>query len=427
MNTKRYDVIVVGAGLAGLVSGIKLQQAGKRVLIIERLARAGGLVGTHQLNGFEYVIAANDFGKRMADTIRNLGVDVEFTHPKAKMHFDTDEITLPPNGKTLVGLLKHVPGLINFIRAIRKPENAEAMLGPLVEAKVKNPKTQDLIKHVSYAFGIQPNELPISLLKDETPFKYQAAKFCTPKGGPQVLIDRMLDKFLTQGELKLSTWVLDIQDEGTHKRVVTEEGEYLAEVVVSSIPQWQSYPKEFKSGLSVSMFSVALGQEVKFPKDVHSLIYYPRHVSQWFGQIEAGEQPEDFGFHLFPNYYPGRDYFSVNVYFYLPRGVEALSDEATEALKARVFQRIEKLVPGFNSGIKDCQFIPPKRFNEIHHLWSRNSAFITAPGFQKPGNLSDTGVYQVGNSVYPPGSHAGAAVFSGEWVAEKILDKEVTA
>lgn len=38
-----YDVIVIGAGNAGLVSALTLQKKGKKVLILEKSKMAGGV------------------------------------------------------------------------------------------------------------------------------------------------------------------------------------------------------------------------------------------------------------------------------------------------------------------------------------------------------------------------------------------------
>src|SRR5690349_5761607 len=42
MREKNYDVVIVGAGLGGLLSAAELVQRGKRVAIVERLPHSGG-------------------------------------------------------------------------------------------------------------------------------------------------------------------------------------------------------------------------------------------------------------------------------------------------------------------------------------------------------------------------------------------------
>ncbi|MEC0245313.1 FAD-dependent oxidoreductase [Paenibacillus chitinolyticus] len=39
---KTYDAAVIGAGLAGLIAAVKLTQAGKSVVVLEKSHRLGG-------------------------------------------------------------------------------------------------------------------------------------------------------------------------------------------------------------------------------------------------------------------------------------------------------------------------------------------------------------------------------------------------
>ncbi|MFP4525536.1 MAG: protoporphyrinogen oxidase [Bacteroidales bacterium] len=48
------DVIVLGAGLTGLVVAHKLKQQGKKVYIIEKKSRVGGVIDTEERNGFVF-------------------------------------------------------------------------------------------------------------------------------------------------------------------------------------------------------------------------------------------------------------------------------------------------------------------------------------------------------------------------------------
>ncbi|MEZ5102522.1 MAG: NAD(P)/FAD-dependent oxidoreductase [Thermoleophilia bacterium] len=50
--TGRPDVVVVGAGVAGLACALRLQQEGRHVLVLERDGRPGGRVRTDRVDGF---------------------------------------------------------------------------------------------------------------------------------------------------------------------------------------------------------------------------------------------------------------------------------------------------------------------------------------------------------------------------------------
>jgi thioredoxin reductase len=47
---RKYDVVIMGGGLAGLTCGLYLQEAGLNVLILERSPRAGGLTSSWQVH-----------------------------------------------------------------------------------------------------------------------------------------------------------------------------------------------------------------------------------------------------------------------------------------------------------------------------------------------------------------------------------------
>ena len=52
-RTRRADVVVVGAGLAGLTAAREVRRGGKSVLVLEAARRAGGRVWSHPLGGGE--------------------------------------------------------------------------------------------------------------------------------------------------------------------------------------------------------------------------------------------------------------------------------------------------------------------------------------------------------------------------------------
>jgi phytoene dehydrogenase-like protein len=54
MNEKHYDIIIAGAGMAGLTAGAYLSQYGYKVLICEQAEKAGGLVSSFEYKGFTF-------------------------------------------------------------------------------------------------------------------------------------------------------------------------------------------------------------------------------------------------------------------------------------------------------------------------------------------------------------------------------------
>jgi len=53
-QTDTRDVLIVGAGIAGLTAGAYLARAGLKVLLCEKEKKTGGLVNSFEHNGFTF-------------------------------------------------------------------------------------------------------------------------------------------------------------------------------------------------------------------------------------------------------------------------------------------------------------------------------------------------------------------------------------
>ena len=63
----QYDVIIIGAGIGGLVCGNYLAKAGMKVLIVERHNKVGGYCTSFKRNGFTFDAAAHSMGSCRED------------------------------------------------------------------------------------------------------------------------------------------------------------------------------------------------------------------------------------------------------------------------------------------------------------------------------------------------------------------------
>jgi len=67
----RYDVVVIGAGMSGLAAAIRLAHFGKKVAVLERHDRVGGLNSYYSLNGYDLDVglhAVTNFAPRGVST-----------------------------------------------------------------------------------------------------------------------------------------------------------------------------------------------------------------------------------------------------------------------------------------------------------------------------------------------------------------------
>lgn len=76
----RYDVVIVGAGIAGMTSAAFLSKKGYKVLVVEKEEQLGGLVSSFSVDGFLYDAGARgivDSGI-VKPMLKQLGINVEF-------------------------------------------------------------------------------------------------------------------------------------------------------------------------------------------------------------------------------------------------------------------------------------------------------------------------------------------------------------
>ena|SRR5687768_6111923 len=70
-----YDAIIIGAGHNGLVAAAYLARAGKKVLVLERRSKIGGVVATEEIfPGFKYSTCAHSAGTFFAGIIADLAL-----------------------------------------------------------------------------------------------------------------------------------------------------------------------------------------------------------------------------------------------------------------------------------------------------------------------------------------------------------------
>lgn len=74
------DIIIIGAGTAGLTAGIYAARAGKSALILESTAYGGQIINTPDIENYPGIahISGFDFAQKLHDQAVALGVEIEF-------------------------------------------------------------------------------------------------------------------------------------------------------------------------------------------------------------------------------------------------------------------------------------------------------------------------------------------------------------
>jgi thioredoxin reductase (NADPH) len=78
MNTSSFDVIVIGAGPAGLTAATEVARAGLRALCLDKLAPGGALINLRGLHDFETADDGPTLASRLTDDATEAGVEISF-------------------------------------------------------------------------------------------------------------------------------------------------------------------------------------------------------------------------------------------------------------------------------------------------------------------------------------------------------------
>lgn len=96
----KYDVIIVGAGIAGLTASAFLAKSGCPVLLLEKNKKTGGLVNSFTRQGFTFDggIRATENSGVLFPMLKKLGIEMDFVKNEVSMGFKKDIIRLTGTG-----------------------------------------------------------------------------------------------------------------------------------------------------------------------------------------------------------------------------------------------------------------------------------------------------------------------------------------
>jgi len=80
MNAKIYDVVIIGAGMAGLSAALELSSKGKKIIVLERQSQPGGLATNFKRKDFVFessIHCVNDLGPegQITQFLKNYGLE----------------------------------------------------------------------------------------------------------------------------------------------------------------------------------------------------------------------------------------------------------------------------------------------------------------------------------------------------------------
>ncbi|WP_167568687.1 FAD-dependent oxidoreductase [Brevibacillus migulae] len=86
---KRFEVAIIGGGIAGLVASIELAQAGKSVVLFEKSSQLGGRAISVKKNGAVFDLGSHAIikGGALHDIFQDLGIRMEGGSPGTNVSF----------------------------------------------------------------------------------------------------------------------------------------------------------------------------------------------------------------------------------------------------------------------------------------------------------------------------------------------------
>jgi phytoene dehydrogenase-like protein len=157
MDEHRSDVIVIGAGIAGLAAAALLARQGKRVLLVEQSKSVGGRAKTRVLDGFHFNLGAHALyrGGPAEAVLQELGVRYGGSAPpltgqlalkNGQLHtFPTGTVSLLTTD--LLGLSSKLEAarMLGSVARIRTDDIMDVPLAEWVDSQISHPEVRSLL------------------------------------------------------------------------------------------------------------------------------------------------------------------------------------------------------------------------------------------------------------------------------------------
>jgi len=138
----KYDVIIVGGGMAGLTAAAFAADAGYSVLICEKENMVGGLINSFDKNGFIFdsgIRAIEDLGI-LFPMLKSLGIDIEFVKSRVSLGIEDKVINIiseenlrdyfellvgfyPETRDDIEKIINHIKTVMQYMRVLYGIEN----------------------------------------------------------------------------------------------------------------------------------------------------------------------------------------------------------------------------------------------------------------------------------------------------------------
>jgi phytoene dehydrogenase-like protein len=427
-----YDVIIIGAGISGLVCGCYLAKAGMKVLIIEQHDKPGGYCTSFKRKGFTFDAAAHSFGSyREKGNFRKILKDLSVDTTLSIRRFDPSDIIVTPDfrvtfwndtNKTIDGLATIFPKEKNNIRKYYQYFNELNPSKQFDDIKLKDRTFATFLTSFfsdnalinAIAFPVLGNGgLPPSLISAFTGTKifreFMIDGGYYPKDGMQSL-PNALANFITgkNGTIVYKKLVQKILcDNGKAEGVMLDNNKfYFARFVVSACDITQTFKtflgdeisgehligKLHRSDSSISTFTLYLGIDQPFkelPDEGTNVWYLPYYdLDKMFNHIEAASLDNFGGGGYMFRVSPGRK--TILAFCITSFKTASFWEQNKKIIAEDFLGRLEKIIPNlrkhvvyFDAATPYTQYRYTLNNNGANYGWAPSNVQLFDPDFRQ--------------------------------------------
>lgn len=444
----RYDAVIIGAGLSGLVCGCYLSGSGARVLIVEKNDKAGGYFSSFRKRGYRFNLTTSIVGG-FRDTGLLNKIFMQELMLKGKLKIEKDDYTHTVVTKDWVFDFSRDAGEISkkLSRIFPAQKGAiedfftEVTVTPTVElyAKYKNIFFMDLLNDffsdrrlknfftiLCGNFGVSPHKISaFSALIYYKEAVLDGGYYI--KGGAQGMSEALLDKFRNnKGRLLLSVKVKSLGiSQGKVGSLVLESGERITTESLVICCDWRQFMPSLLKGkreveslkklsnkmkVTSSAFICYLGLKKPIPKGLfksRNVWLCPEcDIDRIFGSIERGDFPINDSSYLLCNISSSKgNQFNDQLTLYVPAPFKNRDywDRYKERFLERLIQRSSPLINGLEENIRFKDAVSPfELFASTMNFKGAMRGWASIPG------QNDT-------KLVPQGSLFENLFFAGQW------------
>jgi len=256
----KYDVVIIGAGVSGLICGAYLAKYGRKVLIVEKNHNPGGCCVSFMRNGFRFDAGAHIIGGCgvtgvMTRILRNLNIDQVFVKitPTDRFFFDGDVIEISDTVKEYIATLKKLfpkekkigdffEKILTFSKRIQDIVSYESDITyqQLLDNYFEDKKIKAILSGQSGFLGISPSRASEKAMAAMM-ISYLVGGAYYPLGGASSISDKLAANFSSRGGdllLRTSAKKLVIKNGNVTELLIEKDGELVSvksDFFVSSI------------------------------------------------------------------------------------------------------------------------------------------------------------------------------------------------